>query len=742
MPGPIRLALVWHMHQPTYRDALTGRSLLPWARLHATKDYRDMAARLRRHPRVRVTFNLTPCLLEQLDALAEGGSDDYLDLARRAAASLTGEERRFVLSRFFSAHFEKMIAPHPPYLALYRRVEAVSGGPPSPESAHRIPTDALHDDALRDLQVWFHLAWVDPGYGSDEPIRSLLGKGSGFTEEEKGALLDWGVACAALVAGEYRAAAEAGQAELTTSAHHHPILPLLIDSDAPRAVSPGMSLPAPPFRAPMDAAEQLRRARESHARRFGAAPRGTWPPEGAVSPEALAAIAAAGFAWAASDEEVLGAALRAAGERAPWPAALHRPYRVETPAGPLGLVFRDRGLSDRIGFHYRAWSADAAAEDFLARVRAAGAGARETGTESPLVTVILDGENCWESYDQDGGPFLASLYRRLAEADDVETVTVSEGLERTGPPGVLPSVPVGSWIRSDLGIWVGQPEKNRAWSELRLARGAVEAARGSGTAPEAIAAAMEDIYAAEASDWFWWYGDDHPSAHRTELDRLFRAHLIRVYERLGRTAPASIRASLREDASGKPRGPAPRKLPRIRPRLDGPETGGAEWRDATRVAAGGESGTMHHASRRLHAIWAGTDGTDLWLRIDLEDLEAGPAGRERPESAVVHFRAEPGSAASSARIRLAGGAGAEGRAAEVHGVPEWTGGGADSREDPGEYRVARRIEARLPQGRIGPAPGGAIGMRVALEDRGETLESLPDSGWIEWELESPRHPSP
>ncbi|HEY6221026.1 MAG TPA: glycoside hydrolase family 57 protein, partial [Candidatus Eisenbacteria bacterium] len=530
MPDPIRLALVWHMHQPSYRDAETGTFLLPWARLHATKDYRDMAALLRGYPRVHATFNLTPVLLDQLDAIAAGEMDRYLIVARRPAKELDEDDRRFLRERFFDVNHERMLEPHEAYRELFRRA--------------REPWEA--QDFL-DLQVWFHLAWIDPSYREEEPIRSLLRKGRGFTEPEKNALLDWGIACAGEVAGEYRRLAAAGQIELSTSAHHHPILPLLIDSDSPREVAASIQLPSPAFHSPEDAAEQVRRARTSHERRFGSAPRGTWPPEGAVSDAALTALARAGFGWAASDEAVLSAALdKRDGERRDWPAALHKPYRVETGAGPIAMVFRDRALSDLIGFTYARWDPAPAADDFLRRVREAGRSVPPGS--SPLVTVILDGENCWEFYPDDGRQFLSALYERLQNDSDIDPVTVSEALERVPATERLERVPVGSWIRADLGIWVGHPEKNRAWEELGAARRAVAAAMKSNR--EAAERALEELYVAEGSDWFWWYGDDHPSAHRGELDRLFRARLIRAYRFLGMDAPPSLQTSLREVAPG------------------------------------------------------------------------------------------------------------------------------------------------------------------------------------------------
>ncbi|HET9252155.1 MAG TPA: glycoside hydrolase family 57 protein [Candidatus Eisenbacteria bacterium] len=716
MPAPVSLALVWHMHQPSYRDPETGSFLLPWTRLHATKDYRDMPAILRRTPGAHVTFNLTPVLLDQLEAIARGVSDPYLDVARKPAADLGEEEREFVRRRFFDLNQDRMVAPFPRYRALR-------------EAAR---TRSLTEPELRDLQVWFHLAWTDPLHRHEEPLRALFAKGEGFTEEEKRALLDWGVACAGSVAAEYRALEETGQIELITSAHHHPILPLVVDTDAPRAVSAGIPLPSSRFRAPEDAEAQIRSARATHTARFEAPPRGTWPPEGAVDDATLRILADSGFRWVASDEAVLGAALakRDGAPAAPWPAALYRPYRVETPAGSIDMVFRDRKLSDLIGFTYAHWNPRHAAEDFVARVKAAGAAAVAATSASggagasPLVTVILDGENCWETYEDDGVPFLTALYALLERDPGVEPLTVSEALERMPPTDTLRHVPVGSWIRQDLGIWVGHPDKNRAWDELGRARAALARAKVS---KERVQEGLAAIHAAEASDWYWWYGDDHPSEHRADFDRLFRSHLARAYACAGEEAPASLRSSLREDADTAAASIATAAdgtdpiaaTPHVRPVLDGRVTDFFEWRDAARYLAAGGSGSMHRTSGALLEVRYGTDGTSLHVRVDL----APEARGDRTVGLALVFPGPP-----ERRVRMA---------LEGAGVPKWDGKARG--KDAGEYAAGEIVEARIPLSRLagkrtgeeGSTPAAErIRFQVVLERRGRPEEVAPSAGWF------------
>jgi len=657
-----------------------------------------MVRAVARTPRVRVTFNLTPVLLEQLDAIGKGCSDPYLDAARTPAASLTAAQASFLLARFFDVNHDRMLSPFPRYRELFERREA--GG-------------TFTADDLRDLQVWFHLAWVDPTFREAEPLRSLVEKGRGFTEAEKGTVLDWGVACARDAASDYREAAAGGQVELTTSAYHHPILPLLIDSTAPREASPSATLPDPPFRAPDDAAEQIARARDSHRERFGAAPKGTWPPEGAVNDAALSELARAGFAWAASDETVLASALKARdGSVGDWPVALYAPYQVETAAGSMAMVFRDRALSDRIGFTYASWNPDEAARDFVERVRAAG---NSAGGDTPaLVCVILDGENCWESYADDGRPFLEALYGLLESDSQIEAVTVSDALRRVPSAGTLTHIPVGSWIRPDLGIWIGQGDKNRAWAELTRARAAVLNATRSQDVR--AGAAAEEVYAAEASDWFWWYGDDHPSAHRAIFDRIFRSRLARAYESLGLAVPESLRSSLRQDADKADAdligaaGQAPAAFPYVKPTLDGRRTDFYEWMGAVEHGASGESGAMHRASAVVRAVRFGGDGPNLYVWIDADPGTAADAGL------VIAVEAAGG---RTARAPLRAG----------RGVLSWSGG-LPSGEDAGEYAADDVIELRPPLDALGARAGVPTAFRVVLE-RGDAREEIvPAAGWL------------
>ncbi|MDD1632681.1 MAG: hypothetical protein LUP91_10815, partial [Methylococcaceae bacterium] len=382
--GPLRVFFRWHFHQPWYADGAGGPTHLPWVRLHALKDYADLPLLLSAEPRVPHACNLVPSLLDQIEMLCRGGSDHFLDVARTPAEEWDDPTVGFALANFFSAH-PRMIDALPRFAELKRRLPPDAGA-----RATSGVRRAFSRADLRDLVVLFHIAWSGQTLSKDPLLIRLRKRGHGFSEEEKNALLDRQKAFLSEVIPAWKSALATGNLELTTSPYHHPILPLLVDSNAGREARPDLPLPHLRFARPDDAREQLALGLSTFERHFGYRPEGMWPPEGAVSEASLALMAEAGVRWAATDEDVLLQSLYhpekhfGQGDKA---RTVFRPYRLERGASPV-LFFRDRILSDRIGFSYATWDPGAAAEDFLARLHAIRAAAPG---EELVVPVILDG---------------------------------------------------------------------------------------------------------------------------------------------------------------------------------------------------------------------------------------------------------------------------------------------------------------------------------------------------------------
>jgi len=520
----IRLALLWHMHQPYYLDPGTGESILPWVRLHALKDYWGMVTAVGAVPGMRATFNLVPSLVEQVEAYAaERTWDRHLVVGLTDAAAVSDADAAWFVREAFHAHAPTMIQPYPRYAEL---------------AARRARGAEFGVGDLRDLQVWQKLTWIDPAMLAADPrARRLVGKGRDFDEADKAELRALELELLRRVVPAYREAARHGAVELSTSPYFHPILPLLCDSAAHHAAHPTAPLPDPPFRRPEDAALQLQRALAAHRRWFGESPAGVWPSEGSVSDAAAAEIARAGFQWMATDEEIL---YRSLSDQPPTPGARCQPHRLATPVGEVRVLFRDHSLSDLVGFTYHGWSADAAATDFVTRVRDTGRRAARDGIADPVVSVILDGENAWEHYAAGGRPFLHALYRTIVDAPDIVPVTMREAAELPGRQ--LRSIFAGSWINADFGIWIGHRDDRRAWELLGEARAQLDARNDAPEAARQIA--LDAVLAAEGSDWCWWYGDDHSSAHDRAFDALFRRHLGRVYDALGEPPPDALHRSV------------------------------------------------------------------------------------------------------------------------------------------------------------------------------------------------------
>ena len=353
---PLYVAFLWHMHQPFYKDLVTGGYAMPWSRLHGVKDYYGMAHILRDFPDIRQTFNLVPSLMDQIiDYSEKGASDIYLDHARKPAADLGKGEQIFVLRNFFLANWDNMIRPYPRYWELLSK----RGTDVSDRELGRMARYFSAQDFL-DLQVWFNLAWFDPLFKDSDPMLiGLIQKGRDFTEEEKGQLIEKQREVMRLILPEYRDLWEQGRIEVSASPYYHPILPLLCDTDAAKTASPGIRLPTR-FSHPEDAEAQVSRALARFSEVFGRRPVGMWPSEGSVSEAVIPIVADQGIKWLATDEEVLAKSLDIPLDRdfsgvSKRPEVLYRPYRAVHDDREVSIVFRDHTLSDLIGFVYSKW---------------------------------------------------------------------------------------------------------------------------------------------------------------------------------------------------------------------------------------------------------------------------------------------------------------------------------------------------------------------------------------------------
>jgi alpha-amylase/alpha-mannosidase (GH57 family) len=706
----VRLAFLWHMHQPLYREPETGEYLMPWVRLHATRAYYDMAWMLERHPGIRCTVNFTPVLLEQLEEYVAGTARDrFLDLSARPAADLTPEERQAVLRQFFMVDWETNIRPLPRYWELLHR----RGRDLRTVDLKRVAAGFTTQE-LTDLQVLFNLSWIGYGGLRDDPaLQALRDQGQGFDQQDVDGLLAAQRTLLAAVVPRWRRLSERGQVELSSTPYFHPILPLVCDTDSAHRALPGLELP-PRFRRPEDARWQVREAMESHARRFGAPPAGMWPAEGSVSPEALAVLAGEGVGWACSDEAVLLHSLPPEMSRA---EAVYRPWRVAAGEGrELKMLFRDRALSDLIGFNYARAAAAEAAADFTGRVEEIGRAWPRDGRAGPAtVGVFLDGENAWEHYPNSGHDFLEALWSRLESQPEIATTTVADAVgEAPGP--IIPTIHSGSWIEASYRIWIGHAEDRRGWTALGTARDAVEAAERAGGDGERLARARRHCYAAEGSDWFWWYGEDFASEQLAEFDALFRGHVVQAARLAGAAPPPeALRPIKRVEAAAASAEARPLRDPTIliTPTLDGRETTFFEWQGSGLYRPGQPRGSMYGGSHAFGVLRFGFDLSALHLRLD--PVESSPRATEvgnhlrvellwRGRQVEVDFELQPD------------GQRREGRA---------SGGAAV-----GQAAFLDVLELSLPFAALGLAAGDTVSLAVHVLRSQVEVERLPRYGFV------------
>jgi alpha-amylase/alpha-mannosidase (GH57 family) len=611
----VRVVVLWHQHQPFYKDLVTGEYRLPWVRLHALKDYYGMVKMLDEFPSVHQTFNLVPSLIVQiLDYVSGSAQDPFLKVASKSAKDLTPEERRFALRYLFQANPVNMIGRYPRYHELWDRFRS-SGDFPERAEKYFLPQD------FTDLQVLSQIPWFDELFLDDKDIAGLIKKGRGFSADDQRFVMEHQRQLIAKVLPAHAEAAQRGGIEISTSPFYHPILPLLCDTNLGAVSSPGLPLPNNRYCHPEDAREQLLRGLDLHQRVFGLRPRGAWPSEGSVSDEALAIAHALGIKWMATDEGVLGRSLglffsRDGGGRLRPDLAekLYSVYRYENGQTEMHLLFRDHTLSDLIGFVYSGMPPQEAAQHLMQNIKEAAQPILSRGKDA-VIPIILDGENAWEYYPHSGREFLRRFYDALQKEPGLEAVTVSEAIARQRNFQQLSSITPGSWINANFNVWIGAPEDNRSWDYLYNARNFYsQAAAGATEAQRKLA--FEELLIAEGSDWNWWYGPEHHSANDRDFDELYRKHLSNVYQALGAVPPDYLAQPI-SGIVGRPSFTP--QMAYIHPHVSGETVRYFEWMGAARYTADQRSGAMHGKSFLLDAVYAGIDEANIYGRLDFVD---------------------------------------------------------------------------------------------------------------------------
>jgi alpha-amylase/alpha-mannosidase (GH57 family) len=742
----LRVVVLWHQHQPFYKDLVTGQYRLPWTRLHALKDYYGMVKLLDEFPEVHQTFNLVPSLITQIEDYVSGEAlDPFLQVASTPAKDLTLEERRFALQYLFQANPKNVIGRYPRYYELWEKFRAAGD---SPERAEKY----FQAQDLTDLQVLSQIGWFDEYFLAETDVQELIRKGRNYTLDDQRFVIARERELLGRVLPVHAEAARKGLIEISTSAFYHPILPLVCDTDMGAASSPGLALPQNRFRHPEDARHQLERGMDLHQKVFGLRPQGVWPSEGSVSEEVLSIAHQLGVQWMATDEGVLqrtlGINLSRDGYGHLQSDGAHRLYtiyRYENGDARMNLLFRDHTLSDLIGFVYSGMPPEDAANNLIHKIKESAKAVLANGHDA-MVPIILDGENAWEYYPQSGREFLRRFYDALQNDPGIEAVTVTEAIARHKNVSPLKSLVPGSWINANFNVWIGAPEDNKAWDYLYHARNFyARAAPGANSKQRELG--FEEIMIAEGSDWNWWYGPEHHSANDRDFDELYRKHLSNVYQALGGTPPDYLAQPI---TAGLARRSFTPQTAYIHPEVSGDMVRYFEWMGAACYTADQRSGTMHGKQFLMDEVLAGIDEHYVYGRLDF----AGKVPSDKFE-VVVNLESWAKHASKPRRERRLVATVEGGRIQSwrvTDGADKAATDALDSKAtDSIEVRVAlvRNFEFRLPLASLLAAPLDIekvrgpkssnlltvqIRLRFSLWQNHLPVDALPVEGWIELEL--------
>ena len=606
----LSIAFYWHMHQPVYQLSPTGDFLMPWVRLHAVKDYLDMALWAKKFDKLKLNFNFVPVLI---NAIINYGENEAHDIHSRLTITpqdeLTNEDKIFILNNFFDANYQTMILANPEYHRLYQIVQ----------SSGTEDTPIFSNQEYADLMALFNLAWIDPSFKtSNSELKKLVKKGKNYTLEDRIAIIQIQRDIIKKIIPTIRKLIEKNKIEITTSPYYHPILPILLDyKNIKKNSSPANDLQD--LKTDLDAKMQTKMALDRIEEVFGKRPRGVWPSEQCVSAKTLEMLSSLGVEWSLSDEGILANSINFEFEHdfkgyIKEPYHLLKTYKYKTSTSDLKMVFRESTIPNLIGFEYQNHNPIATANDLYDRIKVLQSKILSSPDNEHLLTIALDGENCWENYLEDGASFLKTLYTLITEDDSLETVLLSDYLEKTKEDKLLPKIASGSWINRNFKLWIDEPVKDIAWTYLkRVRQDFANFVKREPLNPN-IELARRELFICEGSDWFWWYGEPNDSGRDNIFDFLFRTHLKNVYRYLDLDTPKYLDDPLSDISTSKP-SKYPKSL--ITPSINGKNVVDEddEWNNAGYIEI--PDGPVLRESKLFDKIRFGNDQNNFYLKFHL-----------------------------------------------------------------------------------------------------------------------------
>ena len=217
--------------------------------------------------------------------------------------------------------------------------------------------------------------------------------------------------------------------------------------------------------------------------------------------------------------------------------SLYHPYKRDD----ITIFFRDRTLSDLIGFQYMHGPARESAGDLIRRLKEIPEGSH--------VSIALDGENPWDYYPNSGRDFLRRVFEGIQQEPALEAVTLSEADDRCKPEA---SELAGSGFMGQRELQYLDRSSGRS-SGLGMDCSRARGADGQeGAVPEEQwDLAYEELLIAEGSDWMWWFGNDFSSDSDAIFDSLFRQHIGNIYRVDRFAAPDGLENPIKKSLGGR-----------------------------------------------------------------------------------------------------------------------------------------------------------------------------------------------
>ena len=622
----LSLAIYWHMHQPVYE--IEGTYLMPWARLHAVKDYLDMVLFLEKFPKLKLNFDVVPALIDTVVDYTQGKHDIHSELSVSDTFNMTGEEKSFVLNNFFSPKFETMIFRSENYKNLYQK--RFSKDVCNPEE--------FSPQELSDLMALFNLVWIDSVHYDRYPrVRELWEKQYNYTLEDRVEIINLHRQIMNEIIPTYKKYVEEGRIEMTTSAYYHAILPILIDLKAStKSTITTAGLPTT-WGMLEDARAQIKKGLDRVEEIMGVRPKGFWPPELCLGPKTLDLLAKEGVEWTISDEGILADSIKFDFIR-DFKGNLNDPYHLlkvyeyQTKTEPISVIFRDRSIANLINFEYAGLDSRMAANDLYDKIKVMQNKLLVSPDDTHLLTIALDGENCWENYQNDGNEFLTQVYSLIENDETLETVLITDYIRKDKYKKELAKIHSGSWIDSTFQYWIGESTKNKAWKYLKDTRDDYESFAKENKNHPNLEIAYRELMIAEGSDWFWWYGEPNNSGQDYVFDYMFRERLKNVYLALGMETPEYLTNSLIVKVE------MPFKHPSraITPRMDGSFTSYDDWFHSGNISM--LDGPVFRENKNVEKIHFGCDSQNVYFRLHINKNSSENSYIDRINQFYVYIR--------------------------------------------------------------------------------------------------------